>query len=125
MELKDFICATLKEIIAGVREAQNFAAENEACINPNQFWRISTKAENIIDMGDGTVSIVQPVQFDVCVTESNKMAGEGGIKILSGNIENQSSTASRIKFSVAVSLPRMRPNYRSDDPDYGARKFEK
>ena len=35
MELKEFVSETLKEIISGVKNAQAFAQENGACINPN------------------------------------------------------------------------------------------
>lgn len=67
MELEKFVSETLKEIIAGVKDAQEFAAKNGACVNPNQFGTLLSP-KHILDMGDGTVSIVQPVQFDVCDT---------------------------------------------------------
>lgn len=118
MELNKFISETLKEIISGVKEAQEFARENGACINPNQFGTL-TSPKNILDMGDGTVSIVQPVEFDVCVTHTKKKSGKGGIEIVSGSMESSTDTASRIKFSVAVSLPRMKPNFSTKNPDYG------
>lgn len=118
MELNRFISETLKEIIAGVKDAQEFAKENGACINPNQFGTL-TSPKHILDMGDGTVSIVQPVEFDVCVTHTKKKSGKGGIEILSGGMENSTNTASRIKFSVAVSLPRMKANFSTKNPDYG------
>ena len=72
MDLKEFVSETLKEIIAGVKDAQVFAAENEVCINPNQF-RVLTSPRHVLDMGDGTVSVVQPVQFDVCVAHTKKV----------------------------------------------------
>lgn len=50
MELKKFVSETLKEIIAGVKDAQEFAAKNDACINPNQFGTLVTP-KNILDMG--------------------------------------------------------------------------
>lgn len=124
MELKKFVSETLKEIIAGVKDAQDFAAKNDACINPNQFGTLVTP-KNILDMGDGTVSIVQPVQFDVCVTYSKKESGRLGIEIVSGGRECINGAESRIKFSVAVSLPRMKPNYSTSDPDFGILEGDK
>lgn len=118
MELKEFVSETLKEIISGVKNAQAFAQENGACINPNQFGTLATP-KHILDMGDGTVSIVQPVEFDVCVTHVKKKSGKGGIEIVTGSMGSSTSTASRIKFSVAVSLPRMKPNFSTKDSDFG------
>lgn len=118
MELEKFVSETLKEIIAGVKDAQEFAAKNDACVNPNQFGTL-VSPKHILDMGDGTVSIVQPVQFDVCVTHFKKDSGKLGIEIVSGSKECINGAESRIKFSVAVSLPRMKPNYSTKNPDYG------
>lgn len=118
MELRDFISESLKAIIGGVKDAQSFARENDSCINPNQFGVLESP-KHILDMGDGTVSIVQPVSFDICVTNTKKKSGRGGIEVLSGGIENATDTANRIKFSVTVSLPRMKPNFSRQNPDYG------
>ena len=97
MELNKFISETLKEIISGVKEAQEFARENGACINPNQFGTL-TSPKNILDMGDGTVSIVQPVEFDVCVTHTKKKSGKGGIEIVSGSMESSTDTRAGLSF---------------------------
>lgn len=118
MELSKFVSETLKEIISGVKDAQEFAKDNDACINPNQFGTLTTP-KHILDMGDGTISVVQPVSFDVCVTQTKKKSGKGGIEIVSGSMESSTDTVNRIKFSVAVSLPRMKPNFSTQNPDYG------
>lgn len=106
MDLKEFVSETLKEIIAGVKDAQEYAKENGACINPNEFGSL-TKPEHIINLGDGNVSIVQPVSFDVCIVSKKTKSGKGGIEIVSGGMESMKGTESRVKFSVAVALPRM------------------
>lgn len=118
MELRDFVSETLKAIIGGVKDAQLFAKENDSCINPNQYGALVTP-KHVLDMGDGTISIVQPVSFDVCITYNKKKSGKGGIEVISGGIESTANTASRVKFSVAVSLPRMKPNCSTQNPDYG------
>lgn len=43
MDLKDFVSETLKEIIEGVKDAQDFAIENGAVINPTSFGVVSQK----------------------------------------------------------------------------------
>lgn len=110
MDLKDFVGKTLKEIIAGIKDAQEYAKENGACINPDEFGTLA-KPEHIIDMGNGKVSIVQPVSFDVCIVSRKTKSGKGGIEIVSGGMESTNGAESRVKFSVAVSFPRMKPNY--------------
>lgn len=67
MELRDFVSETLKAIIGGVKDVQSFAKENDSCINHNQYGALVTP-KHVLDMGDGTMSIVQPVSFDVCIT---------------------------------------------------------
>ena len=106
MDLKEFVSETLKEIIAGVKDAQEYAKENGACINPNEFGSL-TKPEHIINLGDGNVSIVQPISFDICVSDKRTKSGKGGIEIVSGGYEGTKATENRVKFSVAVALPRM------------------
>lgn len=116
MELEEFVSNTLKEIIAGVKDAQEYAKENGACINPNEFGTL-TKPEHIINLGDGNVSIVQPVSFDVCIVSKKTKSGKGGIEIVSGGMESMKGTESRVKFSVAVSFPPMKPNYLGKEAD--------
>lgn len=106
MDLNEFVCETLKEIISGVRDAQEYARENGACINPAEFGTLS-KPEHVIDMGDGKLSIVQPVSFDICVTGKKTKSTKGGIEIFSGGYEGEKRTENRVRFSVAVALPRM------------------
>ena len=110
MELKKFVSETLKEIIAGVKDAQEYAKENGACINPDEFGTLA-KPAHVIDMGDGKLSIVQPISFDVCIVSKKTKSGKGGIEIVSGEMESTRGSESRVKFSVAVSFPRMKPNY--------------
>lgn len=116
MDLKEFVSETLKEIIAGVKDAQEYAKENGACINPNEFGALE-KPEHIINLGDGKVAIVQPVSFDVCIVSKKTKSGKGGIEIVSGGMESMKGTESRVKFSVAVSFPPMKPNYLGKEAD--------
>lgn len=123
MELQKFVSETLKAIIAGVKDAQVFAEENDACINPYDFG--ICKPEHIIDLGNGNVSIVQPVSFDLCVEETSKSNGKAGIQVISGGFEDTSNTISRLQFSIAVSLPRMKPNFDTTNSEIGISKHGK
>ena len=98
MELKDFIEETLKQIISGVRRAQESAIELGAKINPR----------------GGSVVEMRNVHFDVAVSTSGGTEAKGGIGVFvvpGGSTGSQdqsdvaSSSMSRIKFSVPVKLP--------------------
>jgi hypothetical protein len=98
MELQDFIAETLKQIISGVRRAQESAIELGAKINPR----------------GGAMVEMRNVHFDVAVSTSEGTDTKGGIVVLVGPVgsvgsEDQSDVASsarsRIKFSVPLKLP--------------------
>lgn len=98
MELQDFIAETLKEIISGVRRAQESAIELGAKINPR----------------GGSIVEMRNVQFDVAVSTSEGAEKKSGISVFVGPVgsvgsQNQSdlmsSSMSRIKFSVPLKLP--------------------
>jgi hypothetical protein len=105
MELQDFIAETLKEIISGVRRAQESAIELGAKINPR----------------GGSIVEMRSVQFDVAVSTEEGIGEKGGIGVFVGPVgtvgsQNQSDVASssmsRIKFSVPLKLP-VQPKARS------------
>ena len=98
MELQDFIAETLKQIISGVRRAQESAIDLGAKINPR----------------GGAMVEMRNVHFDVGIITSEGTDKKGCIGVLVGPVgslgsEDQSDTASsarsRIKFSVPLKLP--------------------
>ena len=96
MELQDFIDETLKQIISGVRSAQESAIELGAKINPR----------------GGSVVEMRNVHFDIAVNTSEKAVTKGGVVVGPvGSVGSQDqsdvagSSMSRIKFSVPVKLP--------------------
>jgi hypothetical protein len=98
MELQDFIDETLKQIISGVRSAQESAIELGAKINPR----------------GGSVVEMRSVHFDIAVNTSEGAVTKGGIGVVVGPVGSvgsqdqsdvASSSMSRIKFSVPVKLP--------------------
>ena len=98
MELQNFIEETLKQIVSGVRGAQESAFELGAKINPR----------------GGSVVEMRNVHFDVAVSTSEGTETKGGISVFVGPVGSvgsqdqsdvASSSISRIKFSVPVKLP--------------------
>lgn len=110
MELKEFVAKTLKEIIEGIKEAQEYASENKAYINPVNFG--TAKPEHVLKLGDEEIGIVQPVSFDICINESNDKSGGisvsgfsiGGAK---GMLSHKKFMENRVKFAIAVTFPTM------------------
>jgi len=94
MNLEDFVAETLSQIVSGVKKAQKTTKSNDAVIVPYH----STGGN---------------VDYDVAVTvvEGTETSGKAGISVwsigagVSGKSESSTSTASRIKFSIAVELP--------------------
>lgn len=111
MRLQNFISETLKEIIAGVKEAQSFAASQGARVNPP--WRKTLKLQACSVRDAYTGQLLQNVEFDVAVTLTEESEAKGGAGIfvaaiglgVQGKTDISSSSISRVKFSVPVSLP--------------------
>ena len=95
MDIKEFISQTLKQIIDGVKDAQEHAEGKNAVVVPYYGDR-------------------QKIDFDVAVTvvEGKETGGKAGISVWSigagvtGKTESSSSTVSRIKFEIPVELPK-------------------
>jgi hypothetical protein len=107
MELKDFVAETLLAIQEGVADAIRRSDENSTVGRINPVWQ---SANEKIDWKE----YVQPVEFDVAVTTTDKSAasGKGAVKVLSiaelgadGSKSREQSTVSRIKFSIPISAP--------------------
>ena len=113
MELNVFVSESLKNIIDGVRDAQEYASEVDAKINPVVNSADRDRFRNSVRTNDGTGRIVQDVHFDVLVTVTEGKATKGGIGVFAGAIgigtqgqsEAENSSMSRIKFSVPVIFP--------------------
>jgi hypothetical protein len=98
--LKDFVSETLKEIVAGVKEAQKIAKDEGAVINP------------ILDTLTAKMKYdsAEVVDFDVAVTASSKEKARGGISVLLAPVGlgagyeagEEFTSVSRVKFSVKV-----------------------
>lgn len=110
MELKDFVAATLINIVEGIQLAQERFKGTPAVVNPE--LRSSHGREGSFHPGTGT--FVQEVEFDVAVTTTETTGTKGSIGVFAGAIgvgsQGQSDAGktqlSRIKFTIPILLPR-------------------
>jgi hypothetical protein len=111
MKLQEFVKETLREIIAGVQEAQTYAATTGARINPDEdHARANT---SYIDTSDGGIAPIKEIDFDVAVTSTDTTEAQAGAGIFvaalgigaKGKSDTLNSCVSRIKFSVPIALP--------------------
>ncbi|MBX3437790.1 MAG: hypothetical protein KF861_09885 [Planctomycetaceae bacterium] len=113
MQLQEFVAETLRQVIAGVAEAQKGAAEHDAAINPR-----GTKNHYTLSAGAAATKQVKTraksvIEFDVAVTTtdaSNSEAGAGAmIAVLGIGMKRkegvEQSMVSRVRFAVPVLLP--------------------
>ncbi len=98
MKLQEFVSETLKEVIAGVREAQAYARDNGAqiSVSPHRGYRP-----------------IKEVEFDVAVTSTDTSETQAGAGVFvavlgigaKGKSDTSDSCVSRIRFSVPIALP--------------------
>lgn len=117
MQLDKFISNSLKSIIKGIKESQDFAVENGARINPYVGnWDVEKQLTTYYKNQDGARA-VSKIEFDIAVTttSSQETGGEGGINVYSLKIGGKLSdkeikeSVSRIKFNLNVVLPNTEP----------------
>jgi hypothetical protein len=111
MELKDFVAVTLKQIVDGVIEAQDYARTRGAHVSPLA-----------LPMRDSTGKILQvknredaarDIEFDVAVTTCDGTQTKGGVGIVVGPValgsqgqsKGEREQTSRIRFCIPVILP--------------------
>jgi hypothetical protein len=108
MDLEMFIAETLRQIVKGIKMAQEHDDCKGAQINPTgKGWDISTKKSFPVDPAS------RQIEFDVAVTVTEGSEKKGGIGVFTGvlgisgqaNSNTANSSVSRIKFSVPVILP--------------------
>jgi len=112
MELRDFVSETLTQIVEGVTSAQSKANQSGAKINPHLRTSFEQAGKlGFLQTGEGFAQIVQ---FDVALTVTEGTGTKGGIGVFAGAInlgssgqsQTESSSVSRVKFSVPLSLPK-------------------
>jgi hypothetical protein len=116
MDLENFISQSLKQIIAGIRSAQEYAAQCQtgASINPRGITALQRDSEGRRQPHDlGTKLPIHHVEFDVAVTVGQSSAGKGGasLRVVGIGIGGQKSSTeehssvTRVKFNVPVTWP--------------------
>ena len=106
MNLKDFVAESLKQIVAGVSEAQE--AIGKGIINPilDTSDRGVAPAKPTVSINGYELGVLETVEFDVAVTVAKEGANKAGIAVFAGwfgaggQRESTKSdiVASRLKF---------------------------
>jgi len=120
MLLSEFVSSSISQIIDGVLEAQKYASDKGAKINP---LGLSIDNPNIntakIKQDFSAEEIGQVIEFDVAVTttEGSQIQGGGGITVASivnlggsAKTDNSNINVSRLKFSIPIFLPQQPQN---------------
>jgi hypothetical protein len=110
MNLREFIGEALSEIIAGVADARGNAAEHGAQVGSDELYGHTKEAGIVTDSKSRTVSLVE---FDIALANADSKDTKGGIGVFLGTVglgsqgasHGETSSHSRIKFSVPVVLP--------------------
>jgi hypothetical protein len=112
MKLKDFVAETLKEIVDGVVEAQEYYKAKGGSVNSSSITFRTDQGLQMWDSENGQP--VQQIEFDVAVTTTEGKETKGGIGVFVGPVglgsqgksDATNSSSSRIKFSVPILLPK-------------------
>jgi len=116
MELQEFLSETLKQIVKGVKDAQEFVANegHGAKVNPRGVTALKRDDQGQKQPHDiGTKLPIERVEFDVAISASDSVESSGGgsLRVWALNVGGQAgsatenTTVSRIRFSVPVVLP--------------------
>lgn len=108
VELKEFVSETLKQIFAGIEDAQKVCPNG--AINPTDIRLMGDKAQGYLH---SNYSMLKTIDFDIAVSVSKEKETKGRLGIFVGPIgvgaqgtsDSASSTINRIKFSVPVAFP--------------------
>lgn len=118
MELKDFVSATLLEIVQGVHSAQSKAKALGATISPELGPQAQGALQSKGIQISNTMQVIEFVEFEVCVTTSENTEVESkanaGLKIYVINVGasvgekalNNNQAQHKIKFKVPLVYPR-------------------
>ena len=114
MELKDFIKATVKDIMEAEYELSTELSDLGVLVYPSGGYPVaqSNYAGDMMycDMKDGRRGIMQPIDFDLSVTESESVKSQGnlGVSVLKAGINSGSGTETRtrIRFTIVVAKVR-------------------
>lgn len=113
MDLKDFVAASLTQIVEGVAESAPAISALGGAVSP-AFSPRGTPSEFLGESQDGSNAPVYGVAFDVAVIVGSTGSAEGGGKLQVASFlsiggkagtADKEETTSRIKFVVPLRLP--------------------
>ena len=110
MELQEFIKTALSEIVAGVAEASELTQEHGGKAGSMKLYGYVKDNKIMTDENERPVTTVE---FDIALAEGNSKDTKGGIGVYLGTVglgsqgasHGETSTHSRIKFTVPIILP--------------------
>lgn len=110
MELQEFIKTALTEIVAGVAEASKAVKEHGGSVGSLRLYGYVKENKILTDENSRPVATVE---FDIALAEGSSKDTKGGIGVYLGAVglgsqgasHGETSTHSRIKFSVPIVLP--------------------
>jgi hypothetical protein len=111
MDLREFLTESLKQVVDGVTDAQEYARQKGSSINPKGL--IKNPQVGVIVGGGTQFPVPQMIDFDIAVTVSEGKEAKAGIAVFGGmlglgtqaKVEGANMSVSRIKFSVPVLFP--------------------
>lgn len=110
MNLQEFIQSALSEIVAGVAGAREEAQKHGASIGSMQLYGHVKEAKIITNEDDKPVT---QIEFDIALADSSGTSTKGSIGVFLGSVglgsqgasQAETTSHSRIKFSVPVAFP--------------------
>jgi hypothetical protein len=110
MNLQDFIKTALTEIIAGVSEASEAAKQHDGSVGSMSLYGYTKENKILTDSDNRPISMVE---FDIALAKASSTDTKGGIGVYLGAVglgsqgasHGESTTHSRVKFTVPVVLP--------------------
>ncbi len=108
MELRDFVKATLEQIVDGAAEAQKSIRDKGGIVNPT-----SMSFQKDGNWNNYSHAMPQEVIFDVGLTATDKRGSSEGIGVFLGSIslgkKNDSGieqvAVTKVRFSIPLALP--------------------
>lgn len=110
MNLREFIKEALVDIVSGVADARTEVIQHEALIGSDPAFGHVREAKILTDKFDRTITMVE---FDIALTQADSKDSKAGIGVFLASVgvgaqgasHGETSSLSRIKFSVPVVLP--------------------
>jgi hypothetical protein len=116
LELQDFIVASLREIVDGVKKARIELTETGAKVAARVRTTGSNASSSILGHDDGGTewNNIYAVDFDVAITVTQEAGSEAKIGVFAGmfgaaggmNKKDSDAQYSRVKFTVPLVLPK-------------------